>query len=460
MRPISALVILPLALWTARAAADPSFSLHVEAAAAHPVGDTKSEQFGWGGTGVVAPEVAFHPVIGVEMAVGAMVLSDRVGGDPEGVAPTGVGVAGFSTIGPRVRPFATLASKTGPIDVDGVWIAGGAGAALTGAAVRPALRAAIGWDALSDDFAGGPFVGFVQMIEPDGGSVRPEDARVAIVGLHGAIAPATRRRAEPLDTDADGVADAVDVCPTDAEDRDGYQDDDGCPELDDDRDGVPDATDQCRRVAEDRDGFDDADGCPELDDDGDGVPDATDQCRLLAEDHDGVEDGDGCPESDADGDGIADAVDGCPAEPETANGILDADGCPDSADLHVDKDRIVLDDRVHFATNRADVSLKSWPLLARVAAFLNEHPEYVRIHVDGHADDVGDDAYNVELSRARALSVRDLLIRGGVESKRLVVEAFGEGRPRAPGNDAGARAENRRVELEILERSPTVRGEP
>jgi hypothetical protein len=50
------------------------------------------------------------------------------------------------------------------------------------------------------------------------------------------------------DRDHDGVPDDVDQCPTIAEDRDGFEDNDGCPEMDDDEDGVPDAFDACPRV--------------------------------------------------------------------------------------------------------------------------------------------------------------------------------------------------------------------
>jgi hypothetical protein len=65
------------------------------------------------------------------------------------------------------------------------------------------------------------------------------------------------------DADRDGVVDGRDGCVTVAEDRDGFDDGDGCPELDDDRDGVVDSEDQCPRVPEDRDGWRDADGCPD-----------------------------------------------------------------------------------------------------------------------------------------------------------------------------------------------------
>ena len=65
------------------------------------------------------------------------------------------------------------------------------------------------------------------------------------------------------------------------------------PIRDRDGDGVRDGLDACWRVAEDRDGHDDWDGCPDLDDDGDGVDDAFDQCPTQAEDLDGYRDGDG-----------------------------------------------------------------------------------------------------------------------------------------------------------------------
>jgi OOP family OmpA-OmpF porin len=67
----------------------------------------------------------------------------------------------------------------------------------------------------------------------------------------------------PPDADRDGVVDATDACPTAAEDRDDFADDDGCPDLDDDADTIADATDQCPREPETRNGFTDDDGCPD-----------------------------------------------------------------------------------------------------------------------------------------------------------------------------------------------------
>lgn len=131
------------------------------------------------------------------------------------------------------------------------------------------------------------------------------------------------------DSDGDGVLDSVDRCPDALEDRDGFQDEDGCPDPDNDVDRIPDSVDQCRDQAEDFDKFQDEDGCPDVDNDGDGVPDSSDQCPNAAEDTDGYQDDDGCPDEDNDGDGVPDAKDACPNAAEDMDGYNDQDGCPD-----------------------------------------------------------------------------------------------------------------------------------
>ncbi len=68
---------------------------------------------------------------------------------------------------------------------------------------------------------------------------------------------------EPVDTDGDGIDDENDKCPADKEDKDLFEDKDGCPDPDNDGDGVPDATDDCPDEPENKDGVDDEDGCPE-----------------------------------------------------------------------------------------------------------------------------------------------------------------------------------------------------
>jgi OmpA-OmpF porin, OOP family len=66
-----------------------------------------------------------------------------------------------------------------------------------------------------------------------------------------------------VDEDADRIVDRDDQCRTDAEDRDGFQDEDGCPDPDDDQDRIADEVDRCRGEPETYNGTDDDDGCPD-----------------------------------------------------------------------------------------------------------------------------------------------------------------------------------------------------
>ncbi|MCA9515687.1 MAG: cell envelope biogenesis protein OmpA, partial [Myxococcales bacterium] len=115
------------------------------------------------------------------------------------------------------------------------------------------------------------------------------------------------------DNDQDGILDEADLCPNEPETVNGVDDQDGCPDrvldlpevkagdaspldsmtADDDHDGIVNGQDACPGQAEDFDGFLDEDGCPDADNDGDGVLDADDRCPLLAETPNGFEDDDG-----------------------------------------------------------------------------------------------------------------------------------------------------------------------
>jgi hypothetical protein len=131
------------------------------------------------------------------------------------------------------------------------------------------------------------------------------------------------------DSDDDGVLDRVDECPEFKEDRDGFEDTDGCPDIDNDEDGVKDALDRCDGQDEDKDGFQDDDGCPDPDNDGDGILDVEDHCPLVA----GIPSQDplerGCPDLDPDKDGVKGAADRCFEIAEDRDGFQDEDGCPD-----------------------------------------------------------------------------------------------------------------------------------
>jgi outer membrane protein OmpA-like peptidoglycan-associated protein len=255
-----------------------------------------------------------------------------------------------------------------------------------------------------------------------------------------------------LDSDGDGIPDSSDLCPTEAEDRDGFDDEDGCPDLDNDQDGIADKQDKCPTEPEDKDGFQDDDGCPEVDNDGDGIPDAQDKCPNDPEDKDGFQDDDGCPDLDNDGDGIPDAADKCPNEPETRNGVDDDDGCPDSGgQVTITGGKIELPENINFETGSDRIAGRSESLMDRVADKIKSNPQVKRIRIEGHTDDVGGSKKNMELSQARAESVRNFLIKKGVEADRLQAVGYGDTRPLDKRKTADARAKNRRVEFIIVE---------
>jgi outer membrane protein OmpA-like peptidoglycan-associated protein len=251
------------------------------------------------------------------------------------------------------------------------------------------------------------------------------------------------------DSDHDGIVNNVDACRDLAEDFDGFEDVDGCPEADNDRDGITDQFDKCPNVAEDRDGVDDADGCPDIDTDrdGDGLMDAADRCPDAAEDRDNFQDEDGCPDPDNDADGIADADDKCPLEPETPTPAharvrkkaSELDGCPDVVHL----------DPVRFETDRAVILPESFPTLRTAVDYLQQHAEIKHVSVEGHTDSQGNDARNLTLSASRAKAVREFLVAGGVAAECLGSVGYGESRPVANNASAEGRALNRRVELRI-----------
>ena len=97
----------------------------------------------------------------------------------------------------------------------------------------------------------------------------------------------------PVDSDKDGVPDYLDECS--GTPKGTTVDQKGCP-LDTDNDGIPEAKDLCINEAEDFDGFEDENGCPDYDNDKDGVPDSVDLCPNEAEDIDGIDDNNGCPD--------------------------------------------------------------------------------------------------------------------------------------------------------------------
>jgi hypothetical protein len=132
------------------------------------------------------------------------------------------------------------------------------------------------------------------------------------------------------DSDHDRIGDESDECPEIAEDKDGYEDGDGCIDHDNDDDGVRDAKDACPYEKEDEDGFADQDGCADPDNDRDGLVDRIDACPSEPGPPIAANTEPGCPIADRDRDHVLDDVDRCPRKKEDRDGFQDHDGCPDT----------------------------------------------------------------------------------------------------------------------------------
>jgi len=263
------------------------------------------------------------------------------------------------------------------------------------------------------------------------------------------------------DKDGDGISDAEDKCP----DVFGVARYLGCPIPDTDGDGINDEEDSCVNVA----GTLKYHGCPIPDTDGDGINDEQDKCPTVKgiakyqgcpipdRDKDGVNDEEdkcpdqpgpasrnGCPVTDRDNDGVNDDEDRCPDVPGTAANH----GCPD-VPANVSKTIATAAQNIQFMTGTAKLSTKSNASLNRVVAILNENPS-VKLSIEGHTDNAGDDAKNQQLSDDRAAAVKAYFVSKGISEDRITSEGFGETRPIAENTTAAGRAKNRRVEIKVV----------
>lgn len=113
--------------------------------------------------------------------------------------------------------------------------------------------------------------------------------------------------------------------------------------------------------------------------------------------------------------------------------------------------QIVIRRKIHFATGKAELRPDAEQLLDLVVKVLKSNPQLKRIRIEGHTDNQGGASYNRRLSQSRAESVRDYLVRQGVDPERLEAKGYGPDRPKLSNLTTQGRAANRRVEFHIVE---------
>jgi OOP family OmpA-OmpF porin len=225
------------------------------------------------------------------------------------------------------------------------------------------------------------------------------------------------------------------------------------PPSDRDKDGIYDKDDACPDEPGVKSSDPEKNGCPPPppDRDGDGILDQDDACPDIK----GVKSDDptqnGCP-PDTDGDGIRDDVDACPNEKGKADPDPQKNGCPTS--VRVTDGEIVILDQVQFKTGSAVILKASDDLLQQVSAVLIEHPEILKVEVQGHTDNRGGKKYNQKLSEKRSASVVKWLVKkGNIDATRLTSHGYGMEEPITDNDTSEGRQKNRRVQFKILDKA-------
>jgi outer membrane protein OmpA-like peptidoglycan-associated protein len=427
-RCTAAALVLQALLMSPRLAHAQPVLISIEGQGALALTKPQSKLFGPGGAGAVAVHLPLAPAVLLGLRLRAGALSDGDPPEQPGVRDPGPPSFELASLMLRLRPFA---SGRDVRRAPGFFLDLGAGGGITGRIGRPSFEAGLGWGfPIGATVTLAPTARYLQIWQPKQVLAR-EDARLLLLGLELTFNDAAQR---PQLTAA--KSERLPIPPP-------------APPPDRDHDGISDAHDRCPTRAEDRDGFQDEDGCPDLDNDGDDIPDAKDQCPNQVEDRDGFEDEDGCPDPDNDRDTFLDADDKCPNEPETVNGNDDYDGCPDEGLIELKDSRIVLPERVLFDYQLSRVRKRAYPTLDAIMKLKKQHPEWVMVRIEGHTDARGKPEVNQRISEKRANAVMEALIKRGYPADQITAEGFGETRLRDHGDSEQAHQKNRRVEFVV-----------
>jgi peptidoglycan-associated lipoprotein len=113
-----------------------------------------------------------------------------------------------------------------------------------------------------------------------------------------------------------------------------------------------------------------------------------------------------------------------------------------------DTRRATLEERIHFALDRADLTPEARTTLAAKVEILRSSPN-LTLRIGGHADERGSDEYNLALSKRRASEARRFMMERGVEAGRLETVGFGEEQPLDQSASESAYAMNRRADFQV-----------
>ena len=200
------------------------------------------------------------------------------------------------------------------------------------------------------------------------------------------------------------------------------------PLPDRDEDGIPDDQDACPDRPEDKDGYEDSDGCPDIDNDLDRVLDIADKCPNVPETYNGYEDDDGCPDT-------------VPAEVDALRGTIEG--------LIYGEGETVVRDAAMPSIRKIARTMATHPSI-RVVLIGHTDDREARQFATGDPGQPADiEALSADLARARAQAVRNALVAAGIPQPRILIESKGADDPVADNTRPRGRLANRRVEIKL-----------
>lgn len=230
------------------------------------------------------------------------------------------------------------------------------------------------------------------------------------------------------DNDGDGVVGSEDDCPN----ASGLVKYHGCPVPDSDNDGINDENDKCPTA----EGAIKYKGCPIPDTDKDGINDEADKCPTAK----GLSSYEGCPIPDTDKDGVNDEQDKCPSTP----GIMGNNGCADVQPLVNE-----ISSQLKFESGKVNLSKKGYQGLDSLVVLMQNNTNIILV-ITGHTDNTGTLKINEKLSLQRAMVASNYLVKKGVDKNRMSQKGFADTKSIADNKTLKGRAQNRRVDIEVI----------
>jgi outer membrane protein OmpA-like peptidoglycan-associated protein len=228
------------------------------------------------------------------------------------------------------------------------------------------------------------------------------------------------------DTDGDGLTDGYEVLTYNTNPL----------SADTDGDGIPDDKDECPNLPEDIDGFEDEDGCPDVDNDGDGILDVDDKCPDEPETFNGYQDDDGCPDE------VPEIIIERPkVEVPTPQPRRTVSSAPSE---------LTILSETTFASNSSQIKSSAYGELNKIVEELKKYPN-TNWRIEGHIDKQSSRNEATRITKSQADAILSYFISQGLSASNFQAVGFGDANPVASNASVYGKMKNRRIIIRKLD---------